>query len=144
MSSRHDGDRLGDILDAIVAIKSNLMRGDLSDGLVFDAVGVRLIEIGEAVKALDPAMLADAAAHGVVVTAEDGIAEGGAGTSIASALRPNGMRSITCGMIPQLANSWSIGVSMMPGWIELTRTPDPASSIAADRVMPRTAHLLAA
>ena len=58
MSSRHDGDRLSDILDAIVAIRSHLTRGDLSDGLVFDAVRVRLIEIGEAVKALDPNLVA--------------------------------------------------------------------------------------
>ena len=58
MSSRHDGDRLRDILDAIVAIRSHLTRGDLSDGLVFDAVRVRLIEIGEAAKALDPNLVA--------------------------------------------------------------------------------------
>ena len=58
MSSRHDADSLGDILEAIVAIRSHLTRGDLSDGLVFDAVRVRLIEIGEAVKALDPSLVA--------------------------------------------------------------------------------------
>lgn len=34
-----------------------LVRGDLSDQLVLDAVRLRLIEIGEAVKALDPALL---------------------------------------------------------------------------------------
>jgi uncharacterized protein with HEPN domain len=34
------------------AIRAHLERGDLHDGLVFDAVRVRLIEIGEAVKAL--------------------------------------------------------------------------------------------
>lgn len=33
-------------------------RGDLSDGLIFDAVRVRLIEIGEAVKLLDPNLVA--------------------------------------------------------------------------------------
>jgi hypothetical protein len=32
--------------------------GDLGQGLIFDAVRVRLIEIGEAVKALDPVLLA--------------------------------------------------------------------------------------
>jgi uncharacterized protein with HEPN domain len=32
--------------------------GDLSDGLIFDAVRVRLIEIGEAVKLLDPTLVA--------------------------------------------------------------------------------------
>jgi len=55
--SRHDEERLIDILDAVAAIRSHLDRGDLSDGLVFDAVRLRLIEIGEAVKALEPALL---------------------------------------------------------------------------------------
>src|SRR2546429_5136130 len=40
------------------AIRAHLARGDLSDGLVFDAVRVRLIEIGEAVKALPADLLA--------------------------------------------------------------------------------------
>ncbi len=40
------------------AIRAHLERGDLQDGLVFDAVRVRLIEIGEAVKALPAALLA--------------------------------------------------------------------------------------
>jgi uncharacterized protein with HEPN domain len=44
--------RLADIQAAIDAIRSHLQRGDLSDGLVFDAVRIRLLEIGEAVKAL--------------------------------------------------------------------------------------------
>ena len=56
--SRRDDERLDDVLDAITAIRSHLGRGDLSDGLVFDAVRVRLIEIGEAIKALSPALLA--------------------------------------------------------------------------------------
>lgn len=43
---------------AINTIRSHLERGDLHDGLVFDAVRVRLIEIGEAVKALPPELLA--------------------------------------------------------------------------------------
>jgi uncharacterized protein with HEPN domain len=42
---------------AIDAIRSHLQRGDLSDGLVFDAVRIRLLEIGEAVKALPAEML---------------------------------------------------------------------------------------
>jgi uncharacterized protein with HEPN domain len=50
--------RLADIQAAIDAIRSHLRRGDLSDGLVFDAVRIRLLEIGEAVKAL-PAELLD-------------------------------------------------------------------------------------
>src|SRR5690242_6578891 len=44
--------RLADIQAAIDAIASHLARGDLSDGLIFDAVRIRLLEIGEAVKAL--------------------------------------------------------------------------------------------
>ena len=58
MSSRHDDERLADIVDAILAIRSHLTRGDLSDGLIFDAVRLRLIEIGEAVKLLDPKLIA--------------------------------------------------------------------------------------
>ena len=58
MSTRHDNERLADIVDAIVAIRSHLTRGDLSDGLIFDAVRLRLIEIGEAVKLLDPKLVA--------------------------------------------------------------------------------------
>lgn len=50
--------RLADIQAAIDAIRSHLQRGSLSDGLVFDAVRIRLLEIGEAVKAL-PAELLD-------------------------------------------------------------------------------------
>lgn len=50
--------RLADIADAITAIAAHLTRGDLSDGLMFDAVRIRLLEIGE-VKAL-PTTVADA------------------------------------------------------------------------------------
>lgn len=50
--TRRDVQRLQDILAAIEAIREHLQRGDLSDGLVFDAVRARLIEIGEAVKSL--------------------------------------------------------------------------------------------
>ena len=49
--------RLADIQAAIDAIRSHLQRGDLSDGLVFDAVRIRLLEIGEAVKALPAEVL---------------------------------------------------------------------------------------
>ncbi|MBW4079628.1 MAG: DUF86 domain-containing protein [Acidobacteria bacterium] len=58
MNSRRDKERLADIVDAIAAIKSHLARGELSDGLIFDAVRLRLIEIGEAVKLLDPKLVA--------------------------------------------------------------------------------------
>lgn len=58
--SRHDEDRLQDIIEAVDAIRGHLNRGDLHDGLVYDAVRVRLMEIGEAVKAIDPTLLASA------------------------------------------------------------------------------------
>jgi uncharacterized protein with HEPN domain len=47
-----DRRRLEDILAATAAIRSHLSRGALTDGLVFDGVRIRLLEIGEAVKAL--------------------------------------------------------------------------------------------
>jgi uncharacterized protein with HEPN domain len=49
---------LADVLAAAEAIDRHLARGTLRDGLVFDAVRVRLIEIGEAVKGIDPDVLA--------------------------------------------------------------------------------------
>lgn len=56
--SHHDESRLCDIIEAVDAIRDHLTRGDLHDGLVYDAVRVRLIEIGEAVKAIHSALLA--------------------------------------------------------------------------------------
>jgi len=56
--SRHDQEWLADIADAIAAIAEHLQRGSLDDGLVFDAVRLRLIEIGEAVKRIGPETLA--------------------------------------------------------------------------------------
>lgn len=56
--SRGDRDRLIDILEASSAISDHLQRGPLTDGLVFDAVRVRLIEIGEAVKDVSADLLA--------------------------------------------------------------------------------------
>jgi uncharacterized protein with HEPN domain len=41
-------------------IKDHLTRGGLDDGLVYDAVRVRLIEIGEAVKGISPEVLQEA------------------------------------------------------------------------------------
>ena len=52
-----DRQRLADIQAALDAIRSHLRRGGLSDGLVFDAVRIRLLEIGEAVKALPDELL---------------------------------------------------------------------------------------
>jgi uncharacterized protein with HEPN domain len=57
VSPRRDGDRLDDILVAINAIDSHLARGGLDDELVRDACRVRVIEIGEAVKAIDSELL---------------------------------------------------------------------------------------
>lgn len=56
--SRRDDERLTEVIAAAEAIASHLNRGEISDGLVFDAVRVRLIEIGEAVKDIDPEVLA--------------------------------------------------------------------------------------
>lgn len=58
--SRDDLQRLADITAAIAAIRAHVARGDLSDGLIFDAVRARLIEIGEAVKTLSPDLLDNA------------------------------------------------------------------------------------
>lgn len=57
--SRRDDERLQDILASAAAIDSHLERGGLDDGLVFDAVRVRLIEIDEAVKDIEPELLAE-------------------------------------------------------------------------------------
>jgi uncharacterized protein with HEPN domain len=56
--SYRERQRLADIQVAIDAIRSHMQRGDLSDGLIFDAVRIRLLEIGEAVKALPDDLLA--------------------------------------------------------------------------------------
>lgn len=56
--NRRDEHRLRDIVAAAEAIASHLTRSGLDDGLVFDAVCMRLTEIGEAVAALDPQLLA--------------------------------------------------------------------------------------
>ena len=57
--TRRDEERLADILIAIEAIKSHLERGGLGDGLVYDGVRLRLIEIGEAVKGVSADVLAE-------------------------------------------------------------------------------------
>jgi uncharacterized protein with HEPN domain len=56
--SYRERQRLADIQAAIDAIRSHLRRGDLSDSLVYDAVRIRLVEIGEAVKTLPEDLLA--------------------------------------------------------------------------------------
>ena len=49
---------MADILVSIDAISDYLAEGSLDQPVVYDACRVRLIEIGEAVKNLDPALLA--------------------------------------------------------------------------------------
>jgi hypothetical protein len=48
--SYRERQRLADIQAAIDAIRCHLQRGDLSDGLIFDAVRIRLLEIGNPFK----------------------------------------------------------------------------------------------
>lgn len=56
--TRDDRTRLDDVLSSAEAIAGYLRRGSLDDGMVFDAVRIRLLEIGEAVKAVSPDVLA--------------------------------------------------------------------------------------
>ncbi len=56
--SRDDRTRLDDIAEACAAIRAHLDRGNLTDGLVFDAVCMRLVQIGEAAKTITPELLA--------------------------------------------------------------------------------------
>jgi uncharacterized protein with HEPN domain len=56
--SYRERQRLADIQAATDAIRSPPATRDLSDGLIFDAVRIRLLEIGEAVKALPGDLLA--------------------------------------------------------------------------------------
>jgi uncharacterized protein with HEPN domain len=56
--TRDPGQRLADVLDAVTAIRAHLTVGDVEDPLVFDAVRMRLIEIGEAAKSLPEEILA--------------------------------------------------------------------------------------
>ncbi|UJP08763.1 DUF86 domain-containing protein [Microbacterium sp. KUDC0406] len=55
--SRDAGSRLQDILVACETIARYIERADADDEIVFDAIRIRLVEIGEAVKDLDPALL---------------------------------------------------------------------------------------
>ncbi len=55
--SRPDRDRLDDITAAIEAIRSHVARGPLTDALIVDAVRIRLLEIGEAVKSLSDELI---------------------------------------------------------------------------------------
>jgi uncharacterized protein with HEPN domain len=56
--SRSDHDRLHDIAEACNAISSYMARIGVDEDIVFDAIRARLIEVGEAVKDIDPLILA--------------------------------------------------------------------------------------
>lgn len=56
--SRDDRDLLDDIADAITSIGSHLEHGPISVEVVMDAVAMRLLEIGEAVKSLSSQLTA--------------------------------------------------------------------------------------
>ena len=56
--SRSQIQRLSDILVACEAIETYLRRADADADMVFDAIRIRLVEIGEAVKGLDPELTA--------------------------------------------------------------------------------------
>ena len=56
--SRSAEQRLQDVLDAVAANRQHLTRGDLQDGLVYDAVLLRLIQVGEVVKGVPADLLA--------------------------------------------------------------------------------------
>lgn len=55
--TRRNRERLSDIEDAIEAMGAYLVDGDLHQGVVYDACRARLMEIGEAVKHIDTALL---------------------------------------------------------------------------------------
>jgi len=56
--TRRDQEWLSDIESALDAIDEYLTGGDLRQGVVYDACRARLMEIGEAVKHIDPQLLA--------------------------------------------------------------------------------------
>ena len=56
--SRPDADRLDDIATAITSIRSHLQHGPITVEIVMDAVAMRLLEIGEAVKGISPELTA--------------------------------------------------------------------------------------
>jgi 1-deoxy-D-xylulose-5-phosphate synthase len=82
--------REGDGELAILAVGKLLAAAEAAaDALAAEGVSATVWDVRVA-KPLDPEMLADAARHRVVLTAEDGIREGGVGTAIADALGASG------------------------------------------------------
>jgi 1-deoxy-D-xylulose-5-phosphate synthase len=63
------------------------------------------------VKPLDPDMIADAAAHPAVITVEDGLREGGAGTAIADAV---GTSALDAGATPPPVRVLGTPVAYIP------------------------------
>lgn len=59
--TRDSRQRLLDIRHALIEIDRHLGRGPLDDGLIFDAVRIRLVDIGEAVSRLDDGTMSKAA-----------------------------------------------------------------------------------
>ncbi len=54
--TRRSRARLEDIARSCEAIRRYVERADVTDEIVFDAIRIRLVEIGEAVKMLDPSL----------------------------------------------------------------------------------------
>jgi len=78
--------RAGDGAVAILSVGKLLGAAEqAADALAADGVSATVWDVRVA-KPLDPDMLADAARHHAVVTAEDGIREGGVGSAVADAL----------------------------------------------------------
>jgi 1-deoxy-D-xylulose-5-phosphate synthase len=83
MSARlvHEGD------DVCILAVGKLVQAAEEAAALLEAEGIRAtVWDVRVVKPLDPAMIADASGHPLVVTVEDGIREGGAGTAIAGAI----------------------------------------------------------
>lgn len=56
--SRSDANILDDIAAAITSIRSHLQHGPIGVEIVMDAVAMRLLEVGEAVKGISPELTA--------------------------------------------------------------------------------------
>lgn len=54
--TRRTRTRLEDIARSCEAIARYIARADVTDDIVFDAIRIRLVEIGEALKTLDPSL----------------------------------------------------------------------------------------
>jgi 1-deoxy-D-xylulose-5-phosphate synthase len=79
--------RTGDGSVCILAVGKMLTAAEeAAEALQVDGIEVTVWDV-RVVSEPDPAMVADAARHGMVVTAEDGIRQGGAGMFLADALR---------------------------------------------------------